>query len=87
MLKQTTQQDFRDDAGRMIDIASARLWLEEGFPVADVLTMLEVRRRFELCARDGRAYAVEILWAAQDELSTEKCSSIHTQKETHHAIA
>ena len=87
MLKQSMQQNFSGDAGRMIDIASARLWLEEGFPVADVLTMLEVRRRFELCARDGRAYAVEILWAAQDELRSEKDSSIHTQKETHHATA
>ena len=87
MVKQSTQQNFRNDAGRMIDITSARLWLEEGFPVADVLTMLEVRRRFELCARDGRAYAVEILWAAQEELRAEKDYSIHTQKETHHAIA
>lgn len=87
MLKQPARQNFSDDAGRIIDIASARLWLEEGFPVADVLTMLEVRRRFELCARDGRAYAVEILWAAQDGLRNEKDFSIHTQKETHHAIA
>ena len=87
MLKQSMQQNFSGDAGRMIDIASARLWLEEGFPIADVLTMLEVRRRFELCARDGRAYAVEILWAAQEELRAEKDYSIHTQKETHHAIA
>ena len=87
MVKQSTQQNFSDDAGRIIDIASARLWLEEGFPVTDVLTMLEVRRRFELCARDGRAYAVEILWAAQDELRNEKDFSIHTQKETHHATA
>ena len=87
MVKQSTQQNFSDDAGRIIDIASARLWLEEGFPVTDVLTMLEVRRRFELCARDGRAYAVEILWAAQDELRSEKDSSTHTHKETHHATA
>ena len=87
MVKQSTQQNFSDDAGRIIDIASARLWLEEGFPVADVLTMLEIRRRFELCARDGRAYAVEILWVAQYELRNEKDSSIHTPKETHHAVA
>ena len=87
MVKQSTQQNFRNDAGRMIDITSARLWLEEGFPVADVLTMLEVRRRFELCARDGRAYAVEILCVAQDEFRNEKDFSIHTQKETRHATA
>ena len=87
MLNASSMHGFPGEPPRSIDTTSARLWLEEGFPVTDVLTMLEVRRRFELCARDGRAYAVEILWAAQDELRSEKDSSIHTQKETHHAVA
>jgi hypothetical protein len=33
---------------RLADTALARFWLVNGFPVADFLTMLEVRRRFEL---------------------------------------
>ncbi len=87
MLNASSQNSFRDDPRHLIDTASARLWLEEGFPVADVLTMLEVRRRFELSAHDVRAYAVAILWAAQEEMRTGKDSVIHPRKETHHAVA
>ena len=47
------------------DTALARLWLAEGSPTADVLTMLEVRRRFEFSPHLARAYAVEILSAAK----------------------
>jgi hypothetical protein len=36
------------NAQRTIDIASPRLWLLEGAPIADVITMLQVRRRFEI---------------------------------------
>lgn len=35
-------------AQRTVDVASAWLWLSEGVPIADVVTMLEVRRRFEI---------------------------------------
>ena len=43
-------------AQRTVDIASARLWLIEGVPIDGVVTMLQVRRRFEIptalcCAR------------------------------------
>ena len=46
---------------RLSDTLAARQWLAEGVPIADVLTMLEVRRRFEfsphccprLCSRDS----------------------------------
>jgi hypothetical protein len=31
-----------------VDVASAWLWLSEGVPIADVVTMLDVRRRFEI---------------------------------------
>ena len=34
-----------------------------------------------------RAYAVTILWVAQEEMRTEKDSVIHPRKETHHAVA
>jgi hypothetical protein len=35
-------------AQRTVDVASAWLWLSEGAPIADVVTMLEVHRRFEI---------------------------------------
>ena len=35
-------------AQRTVDVASAWLWLKRGFPIADVVTMLQVRRRFEI---------------------------------------
>ena len=35
-------------AQRTVDVASARLWLIEGVPIDDVVTLLEVRRRFEI---------------------------------------
>jgi hypothetical protein len=48
-------------AQRTIDVASAHLWLLEGIRINDVITMLEVRRRFEfpqaLCATRAREIA------------------------------
>lgn len=87
MLNASSMHGFPDEPPRSIDTTSARLWQEEGLPLADVPTMLEIRRRFELSARDGRTYAVEILWAVQEEMRTGKDSSIHPRKETHHAVA
>jgi hypothetical protein len=63
-----SRQQSAADARRITDTASARLWLAEGAPIADVLTMLEVRRRFELSPDSARAYAVEILSAARTEI-------------------
>lgn len=54
-------------AGRRADTVLAIVWLAEGAPIADVLTMLEVRHRFEFSSADCRAYAIEILWAAQQQ--------------------
>ena len=50
------------------DTASVRQWLAEGVSFADILTMLEVRRRFEFSAHDCRIYAVEILLAVTTEI-------------------
>jgi len=48
-------------AQRTIDVASAHLWLLEGIRIDGVITMLEVRRRFEfpraLCAVRAREIA------------------------------
>jgi hypothetical protein len=53
---------------QLADTVSARLWLADGFPIADLLPMLEVRHRFELSPDVARAYAVEILLAARAEI-------------------
>ncbi len=78
------------DAGfarRLVDTASARLWLADDAPIADVLTMLEVRHRFELSPLDCRAYAVEILWAAQRPVGARNARPIPTLKEARYAAA
>ena len=72
---------------RRLDIASARQWLAEGAPVADILTMLEVRHRFDLSSADGRAYAIGILRAAQQPTRTPKPTLNSHRKEAHHALA
>jgi hypothetical protein len=79
-----------DDAGfarRLVDTASARLWLAEGTPVADVLTMLELRHRFQFSSTDCRAYAVSILWAAQHPVDARNPHPIPASKETRNAAA
>ena len=72
---------------KRLDIASARQWLAEGAPISDVLTMLEVRHRFELPSADGRAYAIGILRAAQQPMRTRKPTLNSHRKEAHHALA
>ena len=51
---------------RIADTIWARLWLAEGFPVADVLTMLEVRRRFEF----SRKRFVSPPWTCARQIET-----------------
>jgi len=58
-----------------------------GFPIADVLIMLETRHRFELSAHFARAYAVDILRAASAEIDQTNHLQIANQKETENAIA
>ena len=72
---------------RLADTASARLWLADGFPIADLLTMLEVRRRFELSPDVARVYAVEILSAARAEIHLANQPVIAHQKEIQNAAA
>ena len=78
------------DAGfarRLVDTALACHWLDVGAPIADVLTMLEVRHRFELSPAASRAYAVEILFAIQRENDGYSTHSIPPAKETRYAAA
>jgi hypothetical protein len=65
-----SDSDNRVSLRRVADTLSARQWLAEGVHVADVLTMLEVRCRFELSPHDCRTYAVEILSSARSENHT-----------------
>ena len=69
------------------DTASVRQWLAEGVSIADVLTMLEVRRRFEFSAHDCRTYAVEILLAVTTEIRTTIQPRITHRKEPRNAVA
>ena len=59
-------------AQRTVDVASACLWLGSGVPIDDVITMLEVRRRFELPAALCSARAREIAATAQRMISRRK---------------
>jgi len=52
-------------AQRTVDVASARLWLLDGVPMEDVVTMLQVRRRFEIPAAFCCARAREIAQTAK----------------------
>ena len=92
MLRTTrTAQPLRHDPishGHLIaDTTSVRQWLAEGVPIADVLTMLEVRRRFEFSAHDCRIYAVEILSAVRAENRVPDQPRINYRKEFRNAVA
>jgi hypothetical protein len=59
-------------AGRTVDVASAWLWLKDGFPIADVITMLQVRRRFQIPDKLCFARAHEIAFTAQRMIARKK---------------
>ena len=59
-------------AQRTVDVASAWLWLKDGVPVADVVTMLQVRRRFQIPDKLCSARAHEIAFTAQRMIARKK---------------
>jgi hypothetical protein len=59
-------------AQRTVDVASARLWLGQAIPIDDVITMLEVRRRFEISTALNSARAREIAATAQRMIARRK---------------
>jgi hypothetical protein len=71
-----TQRSDKGDpfyyAMRTVDVASARLWLADGIPIDDVITILEVRRRFEIPAALCSARAREIAATAQRMITRRK---------------
>jgi hypothetical protein len=59
-------------AQRTVDVASACLWLGSGIPIDGVITMLEVRRRFEIPPALCSARAREIAATAQRMIARRK---------------
>lgn len=70
--RRTDKPDPLYYAQRTVDMASARLWLADGIRIDDVVTMLEVRRRFEMPATLCSARAREIAATAQRLLARTK---------------
>jgi hypothetical protein len=70
--RRSDKSDPRYYAQRTIDVASAWLWLKKGFPIADVVTMLQVRRRFEIPSTLCSVRAHEIAFTAQRMIARKK---------------
>ena len=84
---ETLRDESRSNGRLIADTASVRQWLAEGVSIADVLTMLEVRRRFEFSVHDCRIYAVEILLAVTKEIRTTTQPRATHRKEPRNAVA
>ena len=74
-------------AGRFVDLGLACLWLAEGAPICDVLTMVESRHRFELSSATCPAYALDILGAAEQHMQALEGHPNPTLKEPEYAVA
>jgi hypothetical protein len=59
-------------AQRTVDVASAWLWLKDGVPMSDIVTMLQVRRRFQIPDKLCSARAHEIAFTAQRMITRKK---------------
>lgn len=59
-------------AQRTVDVASAWLWLKDGVRMADIITMLQVRRRFQIPERLCLARAREIAFTAKRMIARNK---------------
>ena len=75
----------RSDSRRTKDTAIALAWLRDRAPFDDVLTVIEVRRRFELSPDVARRYATNIVRTAGKMLRAERSNS--SRKEIIHAVA
>ena len=71
-LRRSDKSDPLYYAQRTVDVASARLWLSDGTPIDDVITMLEVRRRFEIPAALLKSRSREIAATAQRMIARRK---------------
>jgi hypothetical protein len=57
---------------RTVDVASAWLWLRDGIPITDIVTMLQARRRFQIPDNPCSARAHEIAFTAQRMIARKK---------------
>lgn len=87
LTRQLARRYGRTIARRIVDTASARLWLAEGFPSGDIATMVEARHRFELSASECRTHAIEVLLTVRQAMLAETESRINLRREVHHAAA
>ena len=87
LTKQLARRYGRAIARRIVDTASARLWLVEGFPSRDVATMLEARHRFELSASECQSHAIEVLLTVRQAMVAETESRTNLRHEVRHAAA
>ena len=71
-IRRSDKPNPRYYAQRTVDMVSARLWLLEDVPIDDVITMLEVRRRFEIPSALCSARAREIAATAQRMIAHRK---------------
>ena len=87
LTRQLARRYGRTSARRIVDTASARLWLAEGFPSGDVVTMLEARHRFELSASECQSHAIEVLLTVREAMLAESESRTNLRHEVRHAAA
>jgi hypothetical protein len=59
-------------AERTVDVASAWLWLKDGVPMSDIVTMLQVPRHFQIPDKLCSARAHEIAFTAQRMIARKK---------------
>jgi hypothetical protein len=85
-LKLTLSNSDRESLSRAKDIRIAQEWLSVGAPLADVITVLEVRHRFDFPPAKCRAYATEIASMARS-LSRPKAGPKSNSKESIYAAA
>ncbi len=70
--KRSDKPDPAYHAQRTVDVASAWLWLRDGLPIADVVTMLQVRRRFQIPDKFCSARAHEIAFTTRRMIARKK---------------
>lgn len=82
----TLSDGDRESLSHAKDIRIAQEWLSIGAPVADVITVLEVRHRFDFPPTKCQAYAIEIVSMAQS-LPRPKAGPKSNSKESTYAAA
>lgn len=84
--KPTLSESDSESLSRAKDIRIAQEWLSVGAPLADVITVLEVRHRFDFPPARCRAYVTEIVSIAQS-LPRPKAAPNTNSKESTYAAA